>query len=400
MPLKTRLNGDTFKFLASEDGTEVKVNGTTVATLNAGEQHQQIIDGSSSVTANHPILVSQFSNSSSYDGVTSDPFMMLIPPFEQFQQGYTITTPASGFAQNFVNVVAPDAAIGTIKLDGTVVPASAFSPIGSTGFQGAQLDVALGSHTVTGDGQPFGVFVYGFDSFDSYGYPGGASFAPIARVANLSLTPPSETVLVNTQSCVNATVTDSNGAAVGGVRVDFVVSGANSTSGSVNAESSGVATFCYTGANLGTDSITATVGTLSATASKTWVSSLPQPAGAAGPAPTTTPAATPPPATTTATRPRLRATARGVPSAGCTSSRFVVRLSIRGSSAGLRVRVRLDGKTIATSRKARVTVPINAARLGSGRHRIVVVATARGARSVTKVVAFRRCARVRPTLTG
>jgi hypothetical protein len=397
VPLKTRVNGDTFKFLAQEDGTEVRVNGTPVATLNAGEQFQQIIDGVSQITANHPILVSQFSNSSSFDGVTSDPFMMLIPPFEQFQTGYTITTPGSGFDTNFVNIVAPDAAVGQIAVDGNPIPASDFTPIGSTGFQGAQVDLTVGSHNITGPGQPFGAFVYGFASFDSYGYPGGAAFAPVARVTGLSLSPGSETVLVNTQHCVTASVTDSNGQPVGGVRVDFTVSGANTASGSVTAGDNGQAEFCYTGTNTGNDTITARVGELTASATKNWVTSLPS-TTTTTPATTTTPPATTP--ATPVTRARLRASARGVPTRGCTSSAFVVRVSVAGPTAGLRVRVRLDGRTIATSRRARFTVRVNGKRLSSGRHRITVVATANGATRATRTVAFRRCARVRPTLTG
>jgi hypothetical protein len=36
MPLATRLNGDTFRFLAKEDGTTVQLGGVVVATLNRG----------------------------------------------------------------------------------------------------------------------------------------------------------------------------------------------------------------------------------------------------------------------------------------------------------------------------------------------------------------------------
>ncbi|HZC03371.1 MAG TPA: hypothetical protein VE844_19065 [Gammaproteobacteria bacterium] len=44
---------------------------------------------------------------------------MLIPPFEQSLASYTVTTPASGFSTNFINIVAPAAAVGAITLDGT-----------------------------------------------------------------------------------------------------------------------------------------------------------------------------------------------------------------------------------------------------------------------------------------
>jgi hypothetical protein len=277
VPLKTRQNGDTFQFVASQAGTEIRVNGTLVATLGPGESHEMLIDGQSQIQSTKPILVAQYSNGSTFDGVTSDPFEMHIPPFEQFQTGYTVTTPATGFASNFVNIIARDSAVGDIQVDGTAIPPGDFTPIGSSGFSGAQVDLSLGTHVLTGDGQPFGAFMYGFDSFDSYGYPGGSSLAPVAAVQGIAVSPPDAITLRGTEHCVTATLTDSGGARVPGVRVDFTVAGANPTSGSVTADSNGEARFCYTGNNLGEDTIQAAVGGISGTARNTWVAQLPQP---------------------------------------------------------------------------------------------------------------------------
>jgi hypothetical protein len=172
VPLATRQNGDTFRILAGQDNTIVQINGTDVATLNAGQHHEQIINGRSVITASKPVLVAQYSNSSSFDNVTSDPFMLIIPPVEQALSQYTFSTPGSGFAQNFVNVVAPNNTVGNILLDGTPISADSFVPIGTTNFSGAQVSVGVGSHTITGP-EPFSIYSYGFASFDSYGYPGG-----------------------------------------------------------------------------------------------------------------------------------------------------------------------------------------------------------------------------------
>jgi hypothetical protein len=270
MPLATRLRGDTFRFLASTDGTVVSVNGAVVATLNRGQLFEQIITEPAQITATQPILVAQYSNSSDYDGVTSDPFMMLIPPYEQFLGSYTVTTPASGFMINYINVVAPTAAVGAITLDGSPIPSSSFVAIGSSGFSGAQVAVSLGSHTLSAL-LPFGVFVYGFDSYDSYGYPGGLSLAPVVRVTHISLAPKTATNPVGTEHCVTATVTDQNDQPVVGVRVDFNISGANPTAGFATTDNNGHAQACYVGTNPGTDTIVASVGTLSDTATKVWV---------------------------------------------------------------------------------------------------------------------------------
>ncbi len=269
VPLATRVGGDTFRFLASTDDTTVSVNGTTVATLDRGQVHEQIVAGAAVIQASNPILVAQHSNSSTFDGVTSDPFMMLIPPSEQFLAEYTITTPAAGIPTNFVNVVAPTAAVGSITLDGLPVPTGAFTPIGSSGFSGAQLSVTVGSHRLQG-ALPFGVFSYGFADFDSYGYPGGASFAPVAAVADVALAPKTATNVVGTQHCVTATVTDQNGSPLAGVRVDFTVGGANTATGFGFTDADGEAVFCYLGESTGDDTITASVGALQDTAAKKW----------------------------------------------------------------------------------------------------------------------------------
>jgi hypothetical protein len=271
VPLKTRTKGDTFRFLASANNTSVEVNGTIVATLNKGQLFETVLSTSSQIKSNNPILVAQYSNGSSYDGVTSDPFMMLITPYEQYLGNYTFSTPASGFSGNYVNVVAPAAAVGALKLDGVVIPAASFSPIGSTGFRGAQLNISLGSHTINGSSLPFGIFVYGYDSYDSYGYPGGQSLAPVASVTTLTLAPLTGTGVVGTQHCLQATVKDQNGVPLIGVRVDFTITGANpGATGFANTNNSGIAEYCYTGANAGADNITASQGTLTAKATFTW----------------------------------------------------------------------------------------------------------------------------------
>jgi len=175
VPLATRTKGDTFRILAGADGTEVIINGALVATLNAGEFHEQIINGLSVIETSEPALVAQYSNGSSYDGVTSDPFMMIVPPIEQALNYYTFSTPGSGFSLNYVNVLAPTSIVGSIILDGSAVNPALFTAIVGTVYSGAQIPVSVGSHTIIGP-QAFGIHSYGFADYDSYGYPGGMAF--------------------------------------------------------------------------------------------------------------------------------------------------------------------------------------------------------------------------------
>jgi hypothetical protein len=268
MPLKTRTGGDTFRMLASQPNTHVSVNGSVVATLNAGEWYQTLINGPSIITGDQPLLVAQYSNGSTFDGVTSDPFEMLIPPYEQFLNQYTVTTPAAGFRTNEINLVVPDAAVGSVTVDGTAIPPSAFVPIGS-GFSGTQVDVALGTHNLAGP-SPFGAFMYGFDDYDSYGYPGGQTLSPVAQATSLTLAPPTATHTVGTSDCSTATLLDQYSAPVAGVRVDFATTGVNLTTGFANTDAMGHAQYCYTGANVGSDTLMASVGLLSAAVDRIW----------------------------------------------------------------------------------------------------------------------------------
>jgi len=272
VPLKSRTNGDTWRFLASENNTVVSINGVAQPAINRGQFVEKLLQGNNVVESNNPILVCQYANGSTFSGNPGDPFMMLIPPLEQFLANYTVTT-VNGYVVNFINVVAPQAIVGTVTMDGVAIPAGSFSPIGSTGFYGAQVTVQPGSHTLNGT-LPFGVFVYGFNTDDSYGYPGGQSFSAVATVTSVAISPKTGTGSIANQTCFNATVMDQFGHAVSDIRVDFNIKGMNpGSSGFAITNSSGVATFCYKGPLAGKDTITATVGSLTDDAVFTWTAS-------------------------------------------------------------------------------------------------------------------------------
>jgi len=171
VPLATRV-GDTFRVIAGTDNTTVSIDGEAVATINRGQFIETVLTDGAEITADQRVFLAQYSNSSTFDGVTGDPFMMMNVPVQQFLSSYTIATPGTQFVRNFVNVVAPDAAVGDVTLDGAAIPASDFTPIGTSGYSGAQVEVSQGTHNLEGPSR-FGITVYGFNSFDSYGYPGG-----------------------------------------------------------------------------------------------------------------------------------------------------------------------------------------------------------------------------------
>ena len=273
-PLATR-SGDTFRVMASENGTTVDIDGSQVATLNADQFYETILSSASTITSNNPVQLMQYSNSSSYDGATSDPFDITIPPTEQFLNSYTVATEPDGadpaITQNYLNIVAPTSEVASIDLDGTDIPSSDFTAIAGTSYSGAQVAVGFGSHTLSAP-LPFGLTVYGEGGYDGYGYPGGFTLSPIATVASVLLEPATSAHEVGTSECETATVSDSDGNPVSGVLVNFAVTGNNPNTGFAYSASDGTAQYCYTGANAGTDSETASVGSITSdTATITWV---------------------------------------------------------------------------------------------------------------------------------
>lgn len=274
--------GDIYRFLASEDSTTVSVNETVVSTLDKGEYVEKLYSTGLHIISDKPISVIQYSRGSSCAGNPGDPFMMLIPPYEQFLGNYTISTSDSGFSKNYINLVVPTSAKGDVRVDDSIVPADSFTAIGTSGYHYVAVPIAVGTHTINSN-YPVGVHVYGFGTNDSYGYPGGQSFSAIAHIDSITLTPAVSTAQTGTSSCIRATVLDNYLKKVIGLRVDFYISGVSDTSGFAFTDSNGVAQYCYTRLAGGTDSIQAVTGTLrSNIVKKTWIKTAEKPFADAG----------------------------------------------------------------------------------------------------------------------
>jgi hypothetical protein len=269
IPLATRLAGDIFRVLAQQNSTQVSINGVVVANLNAGQFYETSLPSNSynRITSNKPILLAQFSKGTYADYITSDPFMTLIPPDEQFLNNYVISAGTSNIPINYLNITSPTTNTGSVLVDGA--PVASWVPIPGTLFSGAQVSVTNGVHTVSST-LPIGLMVYGFGNADSYGYLGGQAFAAVATIATLDLTPPVGSASVGSNQCWTAEVLDSNGDPVSGARVDFTITGVNPGSGFAFTNALGIATYCYIGANGGNDVIVANVGALTDTATFDW----------------------------------------------------------------------------------------------------------------------------------
>lgn len=177
VPLLTRAS-DTYRVLASEDATVVNINNGANINLNAGQFHEMNLSSASFITGDKPISVAQYSQGTSCDGVTSDPFMIMLSPVEQaidyivFQ---AFNTPAIN--QFYTNIVAKTSTTSEVLLDGAPLTGWASVPANNT-YSFVRKNLAQGTHYIT---SPEGVLasVYGFGNVESYGYLAGANIVPL-----------------------------------------------------------------------------------------------------------------------------------------------------------------------------------------------------------------------------
>jgi hypothetical protein len=174
--LPNRSGGSIYRIVASVDGTVISRDGVPQATLNRGKFLEVgPLTGNHAFSGTHPIFVTQFMTGQGSPGaISGDPAMVNVIPPDQYLQSYTFSTVSGGqFASHFLTLVSPDAAVGSVRLDGTAIAAGLFTPITGTGYSSVVLPLPEGSHT-TSSTQPHGITVEGYNSFDSYIYPGGA----------------------------------------------------------------------------------------------------------------------------------------------------------------------------------------------------------------------------------
>lgn len=270
LPLATRELGDTFRVYADEDDTYVFVDGEIHTYLSSGEFYNVIMDGPHKIHSNRPIQLMQFSNSAGYDNnyteeyYWGDPMMLNIPAEEQYLAAYTITTPENGYARNFINLTAPDSSYQNVRLDGMPVDSSAWIPIPNSDYRGAQVEIALGTHTIASS-EPFGIYVYGFDIWDSYGYTGGTAFSSSKEVLSFELSVDESLPIAGNLNCVFATVLGKNDIPIQQHQVRFESSTGENKTVIRQLEltnTAGVAEFCYRRGRAGEDVVVANIDAL------------------------------------------------------------------------------------------------------------------------------------------
>lgn len=174
------------RVLAAYDGTEWSIDGVRQTPLMRSRPAEIPLTRAMRIVADRPILVAQYEHSVNTSDpdlggfALGDPFMMIVPPPEQFDTAYAFQSVGhSEFHNHFINVVVPIAGASTLRLDGAPI-AAILTPIGGTRFGYFQFELTSGAHTIRAD-SAFGLFSYGFGPATAYGYTGGMRYRTLVH---------------------------------------------------------------------------------------------------------------------------------------------------------------------------------------------------------------------------
>lgn len=171
-----------YRILCSEDSTLVSINGQPLVRLNAGKWLEGLLRQPIVVSATSPVLCAIIDRSSSQSNtnLNGDPFLLIVPPTEQYLSGYTVANiePQPGikpfYKEHTLTVVCANGATSSLRVDG-ISPNVNYVPIPGTRHSYAHIPVTYGSHTIVCD-SAFGISIYGYGPAESYGYTGGMAF--------------------------------------------------------------------------------------------------------------------------------------------------------------------------------------------------------------------------------
>ena len=188
-----RSSGEIFRIVASRSSTTVTVNCTTYVeaityNLNlAGNWIEYMTFPLSfcNIEASAPVLVTQFGLGNGFDNI-GDPLMMMIPPVQQYSNSYVLSV-LPEFSTNYITLYVATEFYQPerVFVDSINQANSIWTPVYCTDSRLCgyitRVSLAAGEHRVyhQNPNGRVGVSAYGFNTFNSYGYPGGLKLTPI-----------------------------------------------------------------------------------------------------------------------------------------------------------------------------------------------------------------------------
>lgn len=178
---KDRREGDRVLVTAGDDNCAVAVNGATVATLARGQSYEHTLTANSTahITTTQPAYACLYMVSYRNGGTNGDPGAASLPPVDRWVQRSDFmlvqcnNNPASTWyiSNPYINIIAENSAVGTLALDGTVIPAAQFAPIAGTPYSHARMHIAYGAHRLDAGGSgTFAARAYGLGRWVGFTY--------------------------------------------------------------------------------------------------------------------------------------------------------------------------------------------------------------------------------------
>ena len=201
-----------YKVIAAEDGTEINIDGTVQARLNAGESFTPSnlpLTQPSILSANKPVSVAQFAyiqadlNTVPGEVAFGDPDMVILNPEEYNIKKITLFASFDRTPEFYLNVFMKASGTSSFKINGVAPegiwrklpsdPAYAYIQISFNQYTLAQSSLSL-----TAD-EGFNAMAYGFGEFESYAYSAGTNLAVnnYLQFTNLNAN------VTSTNACIN-----------------------------------------------------------------------------------------------------------------------------------------------------------------------------------------------------
>lgn len=176
-----RSEGDRVLVTAREDNCLVAGNGINQIILARGQSIEFNVGDNTTVhiTTTQPAYACLYMKSYRNGGTNGDPGAATLPPVDRWVQRSDFmlvqcnNNPASTWyiSNPYINIIAENTAVGTLALDGTVIPAAQFSPIAGTPYSHTRMHIAYGPHTLDAGGSgTFSARAYGLGRWVGFTY--------------------------------------------------------------------------------------------------------------------------------------------------------------------------------------------------------------------------------------
>ena len=168
------------RVLASANGTVVKYNGVTIATLNAGQYYDFRSGSGGELTANNPVLLNEYlTGQSEHTNTVGDPAESWVPGVNQWLKSYIFSTPvgSQAYQTNFLDLSILASGVSSLMLDNMAVPGSDCTALAGSLYVTCNIAISPGAGTIS-DADPFLLMIDGGTQYDSYFTFAGATFSP------------------------------------------------------------------------------------------------------------------------------------------------------------------------------------------------------------------------------